>query len=71
MEGSKPAACTIPPEEGPRQAIDLVSGETKLRLFHLAEVRPLAEVLAKTWLKRTTPYRHLPPRSPTADLVKH
>ena len=29
----------------------------------------MKEIIAKTGLKRTTLYRHLPPRSPAADLV--
>ncbi len=29
----------------------------------------MKEITAKTGLKRTTLYRHLPPRSPTADPV--
>jgi DNA invertase Pin-like site-specific DNA recombinase len=29
----------------------------------------MKEITAKTGLKRTTVYRHLPPRSPVTDLV--
>jgi DNA invertase Pin-like site-specific DNA recombinase len=43
------------------------------KLEHAALLRDkgfsMKEITAKTGLKRTTLYRHLPPRSPAADLV--
>lgn len=43
------------------------------KLEHAALLRDkgssMKEITAKTGLKRTTMYRHLPPRSPAADLA--
>jgi hypothetical protein len=49
LQESEPDGCTVPFKDGPRPAVDLISGEADFTLFYRAQVHSLREVLAEQW----------------------